>query len=138
MESGICWRSSITSPVSDSFPLQTPNGVLICKLIRELCKEFINEESPKCCLMNYRIYEEDIYRLINEDPTLENKYKFSYIDNLINFGRIDEEFDAVFPVQLYNLSQPFNVYNKDFGNHARIADKWGSFFTYRDSIEPCL
>lgn len=88
--------------------------------------------------MNYRIYEDDIYKLMANDSQSVDKYKFSYIDNLINFGRIDEEFDAVFPVQLYNISKQFSLFSKGSSSEARIDDKWGSFFANRDSIEPCL
>ena len=104
------------------------SGRLLCKLIREYTKDVIKDEIPKSCLIAHRYYINDFYSSFDiankpfmtqitggslkedvlngqsKDP--KTGYKYAIVDTLINFGRLDEEIDAVVPINLpTNLSQ---------------------------------
>ena len=120
---------------SDLFTLPKKGGVLLCFLKRNHAKSYILDESPKSCLMTLRLYEDDINGI---------DYKYKQLDNLVNYGRLDEEMDVVYPVHLYKSKKIFNKLLSENENSdslenwnkiMHLSEKFYFYFIYNNSIE---
>lgn len=138
MLSDIFSKNSIFLMVQGSSPTDSQNGELSCKIISEFFKDVVKDEAPKACLLSHRYYTQDLYssfdtgnkspynpeitEITKDDIFNEQKkdvrtgYRFAYTDSLVNFGRIDEDFDVVMPInQSASLKKMSDILTKNLG-----------------------
>ena len=132
----------------------------------EFCKDAIKDEAPKSCLIAHRYYTTDFYESFDEakrsmyyvspaeitkDDILkeqtndvERGYKFAVTDTLLNFGRLDEDMNAVFPIHLFKhtgkikaaLSSSMNMVNTD--ENFLIPQKFEGILFSTPSLAPSM
>lgn len=166
MELGIYSKNLIRLMGQGSFHKVFRNGQPLCNFISELCKDIVRDEAPKSCLISHRYYSSDFYEsfdkgkkytinpsnteLTKEDILKEQTsdvrsgYKFALTDSLINFGRLDENIDVVFPIHISNnIPKIRQVLNQNLGikevdTHFRIPEKLEGLLLIMPSLAPSM